>query len=153
MNIKQHFSTIAAQAAEQGKNANEVISQRERLFNEKIVPALVAKKANDVAIKQARTEWYKQTDQVMQSAGLIPKAGQSSASFEKDKRAERAIKKSAETGSKLPIIGETILSTAENIGNTFGQGVGSMLEGAAGFIRDIGENETDSIAARTAESV
>lgn len=151
MNIKQHFSTIAAQAAEQGKNANEVISQRERLFKEKIVPALVAKKANDVAIKQARAEWYKQTDQVMQSAGLIPKAGQSSASFEKDKRAERAIKKSAETGSKLPIIGETILSTAENIGNTFGQGVGSMIEGAAGFIRDIGENETDSIAARTAE--
>ena len=151
MNIKQHFSTIAAQAAEQGINANEVISQRERLFKEKIVPALVAKKANDVAIKQARTEWYKQTDQVMQSAGLIPKAGQSSASFAKDKRAERAIKKSAETGSKLPIIGETILSTAENIGNTFGQGVGSMIEGAAGFIRDIGENETDSIAARTAE--
>ncbi|WP_180051128.1 PLxRFG domain-containing protein [Acinetobacter sp. YH12211] len=151
MNIKQHFSTIAAQAAEQGKNANEVISQRERLFNEKIVPALVAKKANDVAIKQARAEWYKQTDQVMQSAGLIPKAGQSSASFEKDKRAERAIKKSAETGSKLPIIGETILSTAENIGNTFGQGVGSTIEGLAGFVRDIGENETDSIAARTAE--
>lgn len=151
VNIKQHFSTIAAQAAEQGKNANEVISQRERLFNEKIVPALVAKKANDVAIKQARTEWYKQTDQVMQSAGLIPKAGQSSASFEKDKRAERAIKKSAETGSKLPIIGETILSTAENIGNTFGQGVGSTIEGLAGFVRDIGENETDSIAARTAE--
>lgn len=151
MNIKQHFSTIAAQAAEQGKNANEVISQRERLFKEKIVPALVAKKANDVAIKQARAEWYKQTDQVMQSAGLIPKAGQSSASFEKDKRAERAIKKSAETGSKLPIIGETILSTAENIGNTFGQGVGSTIEGLAGFVRDIGENETDSIAARTAE--
>ncbi|TCB14464.1 PLxRFG domain-containing protein [Acinetobacter sp. ANC 5045] len=151
MNIKQHFSTLVAQAAEQGKDASEIISQRDRLFNETIVPALAKKQANDVAIKQARTAWEKQTDQVMQSAGLIPKAGQSSASFAKDKRAERAIKKSAETGSKLPIIGETILSTAENIGNTFGQGVGSMIEGAAGFIRDIGENETDSIAARTAE--
>lgn len=150
MNINQHFNQLVAQAAEADRGTSELLSQRDRLFKDNIIPALVKRGANDADIVNARTKWNQQTDKQMQSAGLLPKSGQNSRSFEKDKRAERAIKKSAETGSKWPIIKETIISTGENIGNTFGQGVGSMIEGAAGFVRDIGENEQDSIAANLA---
>ncbi|MCU4631100.1 hypothetical protein KTJ53_15805, partial [Acinetobacter variabilis] len=69
----------------------------------------------------------------------------------KDKRAEKAVNEAAKTGSKMPIIKETIKSTGETIGNLFGQGVGSTIEGAAGFVRDIGENEKGSVAARLAD--
>src|SRR5690606_17551224 len=55
------------------------------------------------------------------------------------------------TGSNFPIIKETIKSTGETIGNVFGQGVGSTIESAAGFVRDIGENEQDSISAKVAD--
>ena len=150
MNINQHFNQLVAQAAEADRGTSELLSQRDRLFKDNIIPALVKRGANDADIVNARTKWNQQTEKQMQSAGLLPKPGQSSRSFVKDKRAERAIKKSAETGSKWPIIKETIISTGENIGNTFGQGVGSMIEGAAGFVRDIGENEQDSIAANLA---
>ena len=151
MNINQHFINLATRAAENGANASQIISQRDRLFKDKVVPELVKRNANDAAIAQARTKWNKQTDQVMQSAGLLPKNGQSSTSFAKDKRAEAAIKESARTGSKMPIIKETAKTAADTVGNLFGQGVGSMIEGAAGFVRDIGENEKDSIAAKVAK--
>lgn len=151
MNINQHFINLATRAAENGANASQIISQRDRLFKDKVVPELVKRNANDAAIAQARTKWNKQTDQVMQSAGLLPKNGQSSTSFAKDKRAEAAIKESARTGSNMPIIKETAKTTADTIGNLFVQGVGGMIEGAAGFVRDIGENEKDSIAAKVAK--
>ena len=151
MNINQHFSNLVSKAAEEGTNASELITQRDRLFKDKVVPELVKRNANDAAIAQARTKWNSQTNQVMQSAGLLPKAGQSSASFAKDKRAEKAIQESARTGSKMPIIKETIKTFGDTTGNLFGQGVGGMIEGAAGFVRDIGENEKDSIAAKVAK--
>ena len=151
MNINQHFSNLAAKAAEEGADASQLISQRERLFKDKVVPELTKRGANDTAIVQAREKWYSQTDKVMQSAGLLPKAGQSSRSFAKDKRADKAVQEAAKTGSKLPIIKETIKSTGETIGNLFGQGVGSTIESAAGFVRDIGENEQDSISAKVAD--
>lgn len=150
MNINQHFSNLAAKAAAEGADASQLISQRERLFKDKVIPELTKRGANDTAIVQAREKWYSQTDKVMQSAGLLPKAGQNSRSFAKDKRAEKAVQEAAKTGSKLPIIKETIKSTGETIGNVFGQGVGSTIESAAGFVRDIGENEQDSLAARAA---
>lgn len=151
MNINQHFSNLAAKAAEEGADASQLISQRERLFKDKVIPELTKRGANDTAIVQAREKWYSQTDKVMQSAGLLPKAGQSSRSFAKDKRADKAVQEAAKTGSKLPIIKETIKSTGETIGNVFGQGVGSTIESAAGFVRDIGENEQDSISAKVAD--
>lgn len=151
MNINQHFSNLAAKAAEEGADASQLISQRERLFKDKVIPELTKRGANDTAIVQAREKWYSQTDKVMQSAGLLPKAGQNSRSFAKDKRADKAVQEAAKTGSKLPIIKETIKSTGETIGNLFGQGVGSTIESAAGFVRDIGENEQDSISAKVAD--
>lgn len=151
MNINQHFINLATKAAQDGADASQVISQRNRLFQDKVVPALVERGANDTAIVQAREKWYSQTDKVMQSAGLLPKAGQNSRSFAKDKRADKAVQEAAKTGSKLPIIKETIKSTGETIGNLFGQGVGSTIESAAGFVRDIGENEQDSISAKVAD--
>lgn len=150
MNINQHFSNLAAKAAAEGADASQLISQRERLFKDKVIPELTKRGANDTAIVRAREKWYSQTDKVMQSAGLLPKAGQSSQSFAKDKRADKAVQDAVKTGSKLPIIKETIKSTGETIGNLFGQGVGSTIEGAAGFVRDIGENERDSISAKLA---
>ena len=151
MNITQHFSKLASEAAEKGADASQLLTQRDRLFKDKVVPALVKRNANEAAIAEARIKWNSQTDQVMQSAGLLPKPGQSSKSFAKDKRAEKAVNEAAKTGSKMPIIKETIRSTGETIGNLFGQGVGSTIEGAAGFVRDIGENEKGSVAARLAD--
>lgn len=151
MNITQHFSKLASEAAEKGADASQLLTQRDRLFKDKVVPALVKRNANEAAIAEARIKWNSQTDQVMQSAGLLPKPGQSSKSFAKDKRAEKAVNEAAKTGSKMPIIKETIKSTGETIGNLFGQGVGSTIEGAAGFVRDIGENEKGSVAARLAD--
>ncbi|ENV00929.1 PLxRFG domain-containing protein [Acinetobacter variabilis] len=151
MNITQHFSKLASEAAEKGADASQLLTQRDRLFKDKVIPALVKRNANEAAIAEARSKWNSQTDQVMQSAGLLPKPGQSSKSFAKDKRAEKAVNEAAKTGSKMPIIKETIKSTGETIGNLFGQGVGSTIEGAAGFVRDIGENEKGSVAARLAD--
>lgn len=151
MNITQHFSKLASEAAEKGADASQLLTQRDRLFKDKVIPALVKRNANEAAIAEARIKWNSQTDQVMQSAGLLPKPGQSSKSFAKDKRAEKAVNEAAKTGSKMPIIKETIKSTGETIGNLFGQGVGSTIEGAAGFVRDIGENEKGSVAARLAD--
>ena len=151
MNINQHFINLATKAAQDGADASQVISQRNRLFQDKVVPALVKRGANDTAIVQAREKWYSQTDKVMQSAGLLPKAGQSSRSFAKDKRADKAVQEAVKTGSNLPIIKEALKSTGETIGNLFGQGVGGMIEGAAGFVRDIGENEKNSTSARIAK--
>lgn len=151
MNINQHFSNLATKAAQDGADASQVISQRNRLFQDKVVPALVERGANDTAIVQAREKWYSQTDKVMQSAGLLPKAGQSSRSFAKDKRADKAVQEAVKTGSNFPIIKEALRSTGETIGNVFGQGVGSTIESAAGFVRDIGENEQDSISAKVAD--
>lgn len=150
MNINQHFSNLATKAAEDGTDTSQLLTQRDRLFTDKVIPELVKRKANDTAIVQARKKWNSQTDQVMQSAGLLPKAGQSSQSFAKDKRAEKAIQESAKTGSSIPVIKESIKSSGEMVGNFFGQGVGGMIEGAAGFVRDIGENEKNSIAAKVA---
>ncbi|HHX4894655.1 TPA: PLxRFG domain-containing protein [Acinetobacter baumannii] len=151
MNITQHFSKLASEAAEKGADASQLLTQRDRLFKDKVVPALVKRNANEAAIAEARSKWNSQTDQVMQSAGLLPKPGQSSKSFAKDKRAEKAVNEAVKTGSKMPIIKEIIKSTGETIGNLFGQGVGSTIEGAAGFVRDIGENEKGSVAARLAD--
>lgn len=151
MNINQHFGNLVTKAAEEGADASQLITQRDRLFKDKVIPELVKRKANDAAIAQARLKFNEQTDTVMSNAGLLPKAGQSSRSFAKDKRAEKAIKESARTGSQWPIIKETIMTTGETVGNLFGQGVGGMIEGAAGFVRDIGENEKDSISAKTAK--
>lgn len=150
MNINQHFSNLAAKAAAEGADASQLISQRERLFKDKVIPELTKRGANDTAIVQAREKWYSQTDKVMQSAGLLPKAGQSSRSFAKDKRADKANQEAVKTGSNFPIIKEAIVSTGETIGNLFGQGVGSTIESAAGFVRDIGENERGSISAKLA---
>jgi len=150
VNINQHFSNLAAKAAAEGADASQLISQRERLFKDKVIPELTKRGANDTAIVQAREKWYSQTDKVMQSAGLLPKAGQSSRSFAKDKRADKANQEAVKTGSNFPIIKEAIVSTGETIGNLFGQGVGSTIESAAGFVRDIGENERDSISAKLA---
>ena len=151
MNINQHFSNLAAKAAQDGADASQLISQRERLFKDKVIPELTKRGANDTAIVQAREKWYSQTDKVMQSAGLLPKAGQNSRSFAKDKRADKAVQEAVKTGSNLPIIKDAIKSTSETIGNLFGQGVGSTIESAAGFVRDIGENEQDSISAKVAD--
>lgn len=151
MNINQHFSNLAAKAAAEGADANQLISQRERLFKDKVIPELTKRGANDTAIIQAREKWYSQTDKVMQSAGLLPKAGQNSRSFAKDKRADKANQEAVKTGSNFPIIKEAIISTGETVGNLFGQGVGSTIESAAGFVRDIGENEQDSISAKVAD--
>lgn len=151
MNINQHFSNLAAKAAAEGADASQLISQRERLFKDKVIPELTKRGANDTAIVQAREKWYSQTDKVMQSAGLLPKAGQNSRSFAKDKRADKANQEAVKTGSNFPIIKEAIVSTGETIGNLFGQGVGSTIESAAGFVRDIGENEQDSISAKVAD--
>ena len=84
MNINQHFSNLATKAAQDGADASQLISQRERLFKDKVIPELTKRGANDTAIVQAREKWYSQTDKVMQSAGLLPKAGQNSRSFAKD---------------------------------------------------------------------
>ena len=151
MNINQHFSNLATKAAQDGADASQLISQRERLFKDKVIPELTKRGANDTAIVQAREKWYSQTDKVMQSAGLLPKAGQNSRSFAKDKRADKAVQEAVKTGSNLPIIKDAIKSTSETIGNLFGQGVGSTIESAAGFVRDIGENEQDSISAKVAD--
>ena len=148
VNINQHFLNLA-QA--EGANASQLITQRERLFKDKVMPELIKRKANETAILDARSKWFKQTDQVMIGAGLLPKDGQSSQSFKKDQRAERAINQATKTGSKLPIIKESARTFGDNVGNMFSQGVGSTIEGLAGFVRDIGENETDSIAAKTAK--
>ena len=151
MNINQHFSNLATKAAQDGADASQLISQRERLFKDKVIPELTKRGANDTAIVQAREKWYSQTDKVMQSAGLLPKAGQNSRSFAKDKRADKANQEAVKTGSNFPIIKEALRSTGETIGNVFGQGVGSTIESAAGFVRDIGENEQDSIFAKVAD--
>ena len=151
MNINQHFSNLATKAAQDGADASQLISQRERLFKDKVIPELTKRGANDTAIVQAREKWYSQTDKVMQSAGLLPKARQNSRSFAKDKRADKAVQEAVKTGSNLPIIKDAIKSTGETIGNLFGQGVGSTIESAAGFVRDIGENEQDSIFAKVAD--
>ena len=148
VNINQHFLNLA-QA--EGANASQLITQRERLFKDKVMPELIKRKANETAILDARSKWFKQTDQVMIGAGLLPKDGQSSQSFKKDQRAERAVNEATKTGSKLPIIKESVRTFGDNVGNMFSQGVGSTIEGLAGFVRDIGENETDSIAANTAK--
>ena len=151
MNINQHFSNLATKAAQDGADASQLISQRERLFKDKVIPELTKRGANDTAIVQAREKWYSQTDKVMQNAGLLPKAGQNSRSFAKDKRADKANREAVKTGSNFPIIKEALKSTGETIGNLFGQGVGGMIEGAAGFVRDIGENEKNSTSARIAK--
>jgi len=151
VNINQHFSNLATKAAQDGADASQLISQRERLFKDKVIPELTKRGANDTAIVQAREKWYSQTDKVMQSAGLLPKAGQNSRSFAKDKRADKAVQEAVKTGSNFPIIKEALKSTGETIGNLFGQGVGGMIEGAAGFVRDIGENEKNSTSARIAK--
>ena len=151
MNINQHFSNLVTKAAEQDADTSQLITQRDRLFKDKVIPELVKRQANDTAIAQARNKWNKQTDEVMSNAGLLPKAGQSSRSFAKDKRADKANQEAVKTGSNFPIIKEAIMSTGETIGNLFSQGVGGMIEGAAGFVRDIGENEKDSISAKTAK--
>lgn len=151
MNINQHFSNLATKAAQDGADASQLISQRERLFKDKVIPELTKRGANDTAIVQAREKWYSQTDKVMQNAGLLPKAGQNSRSFAKDKRADKANREAVKTGSNLPIIKDALRSTGETIGNLFGQGVGSTIESAAGFVRDIGENEQDSISAKVAD--
>lgn len=151
MNINQHFSNLVTKAAEQDADTSQLITQRDRLFKDKVIPELVKRQANDTAIAQARNKWNKQTNEVMSNAGLLPKAGQSSQSFAKDKRAEKAIKESARTGSSIPVIKETIKSAGETVGNLFGQGVGGMIEGAAGFVRDIGENEKNSTSAKIAK--
>ncbi len=39
MNINQHFSNLATKAAQDGADASQVISQRNRLFQDKVVPA------------------------------------------------------------------------------------------------------------------
>lgn len=151
MNINQHFGNLVTKAAEEGADASQLITQRDRLFKDKVIPELVKRKANDAAIAQARLKFNRQTDTVMSNAGLLPKAGQSSRSFAKDKRADKANQEAVKTGSNFPIIKEAIVSTGETIGNLFSQGVGGMIEGAAGFVRDIGENEKDSISAKTAK--
>ena len=151
MNINQHFGNLVTKAAEEGADASQLITQRDRLFKDKVIPELVKRKANDAAIAQARLKFNRQTDTVMSNAGLLPKAGQSSRSFAKDKRADKANQEAVKTGSNFPIIKEAIVSTGETIGNVFSQGVGGMIEGAAGFVRDIGKNEKDSISAKTAK--
>lgn len=151
MKINEHFQKIVSDANGDESNASNVLSQRDKLFRENIVPALVKKGANDSAILVARTNWNKQTDSIMQNAGLIPKAGQSSRSFQKDKRADRAVNEAEKTGSKLPIIKETALSTLDTIGNAFGQGVGSMIESSARWANDLGDNEKGSKLDQAAE--
>lgn len=118
MNSNQHFSNLVTKAAEQDADTSQLITQRDRLFKDKVIPELVKRQANDTAIAQARNKWNKQTDEVMSNAGLLPKAGQSSQSFAKDKRAEKAIKESARTGSSIPVIKETIKSAGETVGKT-----------------------------------
>lgn len=151
MNINQHFNQLVTQTADKNGDLSALISQRDKLFESKIVPAIKAKNGNNVDIANARKNWKNKTDQSMRSAGLIPAVGQSQRSFEKDKRAERRIQESARTGSIIPILKETAQSTVETIGNAFGQGVGSMIESTAGFINDIGENEKDSTLAGVAK--
>lgn len=136
VNVNQHFANIARDAADKGGNASEVLTKRREIFTKHIVPTLTKKGATDVQIRDAQLSWNSQTDKVMQNYGLLAKDGQSQRSFEKDKRAENAVKEATRTGSKMPIFKETLHSVADTIGNAFGQGTGSMIESVARFSND-----------------
>jgi hypothetical protein len=47
VNINQHFSNLVTKAAEQDADTSQLITQRDRLFKDKVIPELVKRQAND----------------------------------------------------------------------------------------------------------
>lgn len=152
MNPYQSFQSFVDSAIDKGLKSHEVFNERERIFREQIRPALVQKGANDADITNAMKRWQAKTNEPMMKVGFLPKDGQNSRGAEKDLRSERA-QREASKGGKVnyaPIIKETIRSTADSIGNAFGQGANTMVSSGARFINDIGENEKGTVLDRVA---
>lgn len=152
MNPYQSFQSFVDGAVDKGLKSHEVFNERERIFREQIRPALVQKGANDADITNAMKRWQAKTNEPMMKVGFLPKDGQNSRGAEKDLRSERA-QREASKGGKVnyaPIIKETIRSTADSIGNAFGQGANTMVSSGARFINDIGENEKGTVLDRVA---
>lgn len=141
MNPEQYFHSFVNEAVDKGLKPSQVFNERERIWRENIQPALVKKGANDTDLTNAMKRWQEKTNAPMMQLGFLPKDGQNSRGAAKDLRAERAVRESAKTGSKLPVIKETALSTAETLANAFGQGASQMVGSAARFANDIGDNE------------
>lgn len=152
MNPYQSFQSFVESAVDKGLKPHEVFNERERIFREQIRPALVQKGANDTDITNAMKRWQAKTNEPMMKVGFLPKDGQNSRGAEKDLRSERA-QREASKGGKVnyaPIIKETIRSTADSIGNAFGQGANTMVSSGARFLNDLGENEKGTVLDRVA---
>lgn len=152
MNPEQYFSGFLNDAVDKGLKPSQVFNERERIWRETIQPALVKKGANDTDLTNAMKRWQEKTNAPMMQLGFLPKDGQNSRGAAKDLRAERAVRESVKTGSKLPLIKETALSTADTLANAFGQGANNMVGSIARFANDIGENEKGTTLDRIANS-
>ncbi|WP_151721071.1 PLxRFG domain-containing protein [Acinetobacter ursingii] len=152
MNPEQFFNSFLNDAVDKGLKPNQVFNERERIWRENIQPALVKKGANETDLTNAMKRWQEKTNAPMMQLGFLPKDGQNSRGAAKDLRAERAVRESVKTGSKLPLIKETALSTADTLANAFGQGANNMVGSIARFANDIGENEKGTTLDRIANS-
>ncbi|WP_336939374.1 PLxRFG domain-containing protein [Acinetobacter modestus] len=151
MNPSQKFNEFVESAAKDGqKKSSDVINERGRIFREVITPQLVKLGANDTDMVNAQKRWYQSTDKVMENYNFLPKDGQSMRSAEKNLRADRAVNESLRTGSKLPLIKETLLSTKDTFANAFGSGANTMISSGARFANDIGDNEKGTVSDRIA---
>jgi N12 class adenine-specific DNA methylase/phospholipid N-methyltransferase len=151
VNPSQKFNAYVEEAAKDGqKKSSDVINERGRIFREVITPQLVKQGANDTDMVNAQMRWNQATDKVMQTYNFLPQDGQSMRSAEKALRGDRAVSEAARTGSKLPIVKETLLSTADTFANAFGTGANQTVSAGARFINDIGENEKGTISDRIA---
>jgi len=152
VNPEQFFNSFLNDAVDKGLKPNQVFNERERIWRENIQPALVKKGANETDLTNAMKRWQEKTNAPMMQLGFLPKDGQNSRGAAKDLRAERAVRESVKTGSKLPLIKETALSTADTLANAFGQGANNMVGSIARFANDIGENEKGTTLDRIANS-
>lgn len=151
VNPSQIFNEFIETAAKDGqKKSSDVINERGRIFREVITPQLNKKGANDTDMVNAQRRWNQLTDQVMENYNFLPKNGQSMRSAEKNLRADRAVTEAARTGSKLPLLKETLLSTGDTFSNAFGTGASQMVSSGARFVNDIGENEKGTVSDRIA---
>lgn len=140
VNVVDAFQKAAAKEADGDLNASKLHTLSQEMFNQYIVPALKQRGASDIDYRNAQLQWSGKTQKIMQSHGLLPKDGQSSRSFAKDRNTAIAINQSVKTGSKIPLIKDAISSVGQSIGNAFGQGTGSLIESGARFFNDIGDN-------------
>lgn len=150
MSILENYSSYLDKALDQGLSKNDVISERDRLFEQQVLPQLKQRKANATDIANAKERWINKTNVQLKEYKFLPQDGKNDSSAEKDRERIKAYREK-QKGNNASWVANSLKTSAQTMANAIGQGAAGSIESASRWYNDtFNDNEKGTIADRVA---